>query len=138
MDTCRVCGARLSEELDWCGQCLTPIQRVEVGAAAGARPRGGDVPWVREPTARRSESTAKAEFSRWRSGPTSFGAGGRLLLTALILLGAVVGFPMAKGGIVMSVGMDVPTGPFMVMYAIIAVPACLYLLARVWKRSRVA
>ena|SRR2546428_3959879 len=138
MDTCRACGARLSEDLDWCGRCLTPIHPVGVDAAATAGRSGAATPWMRQPGVQRRAEAPKAQFSRWKAGPTSFGAGGRIVPTMAILMGAVVGFPMAKGGIVMSVGMDVPTRPFMVMYAIIAAPVCLYLLARVWKRARVA
>ncbi len=27
MEICRNCGARLSPDIDWCGQCFTPVER---------------------------------------------------------------------------------------------------------------
>ena len=135
MDACRACGAHLSEDLDWCGQCLTPVQRVEVGTAAD--PRGPAAPWARQPGARAPEEAPKTQFSRWKAGPTSFGAGGRILLTLAILVGVVIGYPMLRGFILAAVGFDLPGTGFMIMYAALAVPACIYLIAKVWKRARV-
>jgi hypothetical protein len=77
-------------------------------------------------------------YSRWKPGPTSFGAGGRITLTLLLLFGAVAGYPMTRGEIFAWVGLDVPGTPFLIGYAVVAGLGTIFLLARIWKRSRIA
>jgi hypothetical protein len=131
METCSTCGATLSPDLEWCGRCLTPVAR-----SAEDRHDQGAL-WVR--TQRREHVGFEgAQFSRWRAGPTSFGPIGRAVLTALVLMGCVIGYPLARGGMVAAVGMDVPGKPFLVGYATVAGVAAVYLIFRIWKRARVA
>jgi hypothetical protein len=84
------------------------------------------------------EPMPAAVYSRWKAGPTSFGAGGRIALTALVLVCAVVGYPMSRGEMLAWIGIDVPGRAFLIGYAGVAVAVTLYLLSRIWKRSRVA
>jgi hypothetical protein len=77
-------------------------------------------------------------YSRWRSGPTSFGGPGRIVLSLLVVLGAVVGYPLSRGEILAWIGFDVPGTPFLLAYAAVAVLVSVYLLNRIWKPSRVA
>jgi hypothetical protein len=77
-------------------------------------------------------------YSRWKAGPTSFGGGGRILLTILVLLGTVVGYPMSRGELLAWIGFDVPGTPFLIGYAVVAGLVALWLLSRIWKRSRIA
>jgi hypothetical protein len=77
-------------------------------------------------------------YSRWKAGPTSFGAAGRIGLTLLVLFGAVAGYPMSRGEMFAWIGIDVPGTAFLIGYAVVAGLATIYLLARIWKRSRVA
>jgi hypothetical protein len=130
MDTCGKCGAALSPDLDWCGRCFTPrvqepaTQRVSLQDAVRHRQLGNEI--------------APSEFSRWRKSPTSFGPLGRALLTIGVLVGLVIGEPLARGLVFIVLGADVPTLGFMAYYAVLAVPICLYLIvAKVWKRVRV-
>jgi hypothetical protein len=131
MDTCSTCGATLSPDLTWCGQCLTPILRPTEGSTED-RPL-----WVR--TQRREHvGFEEARFSRWRAGPTSFGLLGRSVLTGLVLVGCVIGYPIARGGMLAAVGIDVPGRPFLIGYAVVASVVAIFLIARIWKRARIA
>jgi hypothetical protein len=66
METCRNCGAELSPDIDWCGQCFTPVRR---------RARRDDEVVV-IPEARR----------------TAFGATEKLLFTLLVLAVGSAGY----------------------------------------------
>jgi hypothetical protein len=70
--TCRDCGAALSPDLRWCGQCLAPVLEF----APRARFEGGFVDTPRH----------DVHYSRWKGGPTSFGPVGRILATLLVIL----------------------------------------------------
>lgn len=131
MDACPSCGASLTPDLEWCGRCFAPIVR-DGGTAAEEPPM-----WIRTQRRERVDFEGAA-YSRWRSGPTSFGALGRVVMTVLVLLGAIVGYPVARGGMFAAIGVDVPGTPFMIGYVIVATAAVAYLLARIWKRARVA
>ena len=63
---------------------------------------------------------------------------GRILLTVAAIFALVAGEPLLRGFIVVSVGFDVPGTGFIVLYLFAAVPAGIYLFARIWKRTRVA
>jgi hypothetical protein len=128
METCRRCGAQLSPELAWCGRCFAPIH---------VREEASEIPmWVRSQM-RDREPQAAPVYSRWKAGPTSFGAGGRILETVGVILGVIVGYPMTRGGMVVAIGMDVPGTPFLIGYCVVAAAGAVYLLARIWKRGRI-
>lgn len=78
-----------------------------------------------------------ASFSRVKAGPTSFGIVGRSVLTFLVLAGMVIGYPMARGGLLAEVGFDVPGTPFLIGYTV-AVAFTVFLLIRIWRRARIA
>jgi hypothetical protein len=77
-------------------------------------------------------------YSRWKAGPTSFGAAGRIALTLLVLFGAVAGYPMSRGEMLAWIGIDVPGRAFLIGYVVLAGVGAVYLLARIWERSRIA
>jgi hypothetical protein len=136
IDTCGKCGAALSPDLDWCGRCLTP---------RGPDPLGQDPARQRVPLQdamrhrKVGNELAPTEFSRWKGGPTSFGPMGRTLLTIGLLVGLVIGEPLARGLVFLVLGADVPTLGFMALYGVMAVPLVVYLIVgKVWKRVRVA
>jgi hypothetical protein len=93
--------------------------------------------WRRAGSAARPQNPTPT-YSRFRAGPTSFGALGRSLLTVALLVGLVVGYPMARGGMLAAVGFDIPGRPFLIGYAAVAGLGGLFLLTRIWKRARVA
>jgi hypothetical protein len=129
MDTCPRCGARVTPDLEWCGQCLValprqPADRAPLQVAMRQRAAGAPV--------------TPSEFSRWRSSPTSFGPVGRSMLTLGTLLGLVAGYPLLRGLMLAAVGVDVPGKGFVLLYVVLAIPAGLYLVGRIWKRVRVA
>jgi hypothetical protein len=128
MDACHGCGGELSPGLSWCPRCYAPV----AGSEQGATPL-----WVRTQM-RDREPPAKAVYSRWRAGPTSLGLLGRVLLSICVLVGSVVGYPLARGGILAAAGFDIPGKGFQVMYAVVAAIISLFLLARIWRRARVA
>jgi hypothetical protein len=86
----------------------------------------------------RSEPDPEPTFSRWKAGPTSFGPTGRMLLSIGVLIAAVIGYPLVRGGILAAVGFDVPGNGFMLLYAGLALPTATYVLTRVWRPVRIA
>ena len=54
------------------------------------------------------------------------------------MLGLVIGYPLTRGLIFATVGMDVPGTGFELMYAGIAAVAGIWLLGRIWRRTRVS
>jgi hypothetical protein len=125
MDACPSCGARITAEATWCGQCFAPVDRSTTGRPGARRP----LP---------KQEFHQATYSRWRGGETSFGPVGRIVMTIGVLLGLVIGYPMTRGLIFATVGMDVPGTGFMLMYAGLAGAAGVWLLGRVWRRTRVS
>jgi hypothetical protein len=125
MDDCRRCGGPLSTDLDWCPRCFAPVERAAPSPILGPRlpPR---------------EAPPAPVYSRWKAGPTSFGAAGRIALTLLVLFGAVAGYPMSRGEMLAWIGIDVPGRAFLIGYVVLAGVGAVYLLARIWKRSRIA
>jgi hypothetical protein len=61
-----------------------------------------------------------------------------MLLSILVVVGVVVGYPIVRGLIFTTIGLDVPGIGFLMLYAIFALPAAGYLFARIWRRVRVA
>jgi hypothetical protein len=131
MELCASCGARLAPEASWCGQCFAPVVRT-----AADQPTERPL-WQRAGSAARPPSPTPT-YSRFRAGPTSFGALGRILMTVGLLAGLVAGYPMSRGGMLAAVGFDIPGRPFLIGYSVAAGIAGLYLLSRIWKRARVA
>lgn len=85
MANCHVCNAELNPELDWCGQCLTPIDKGQHEPVERPLPD----PDVRPPD----------EYSAWRAGPYSFGPVGRIVWTAVVIaLGGVLTWLAARIG----------------------------------------
>jgi ribosomal protein L40E len=131
MELCASCGARLAPDASWCGQCLAQVVRPAADEAA-------ETPlWRRAGSAARPPKPTPT-YSRFRAGPTSFGAFGRILMTLALLGALVVGYPMSRGGMLVAVGFDVPGRPFLIGYSVVAGIAGLLLLGRIWKRARVA
>ncbi|MEX0991657.1 MAG: hypothetical protein WD004_05240 [Actinomycetota bacterium] len=83
-DTCRVCGAALAPNAEWCGQCLTPVATPGTGAAPEAPTRAADDPEPRPP-----EVYEAPEVSAIKPGPYQFGLFGRLVWTALFVAGGL-------------------------------------------------
>jgi len=77
------------------------------------------------------------EYSRWKGGPTSFGPVGRSLLTVGLCIGVFVGYFIAQGGMVVTVGVEIPAPLSYVMYAVIAIPLAVWGLKTIWKRARI-
>jgi hypothetical protein len=125
MDACARCGGPLSADLDWCARCFAPVERTRpTGSPLAARLPDREPPPV-------------PVYSRWKAGPTSFGGGGRIALTLLVLFGSVVGYPMSRGEMLTWIGLHVPGTAFLIAYAVVAAAVSLYLLSLIWKRSRV-
>ena len=122
----------MSADAAWCGQCFTSLARAEEHAPEGVT---GSLA-ARRPPPRQDAHTPT--YSRFRGSPTSFGPVGRAILSLLTVVGLVIGYPMMRGLMVATVGVDVPGRGFVAMYATIAVTAGLYLLSRIWKPTRVS
>ena len=58
-------------------------------------------------------------------------------MTVGVLVGLVIGYPITRGLIFATVGMDVPGTGFILMYAGIAAVAGVWPLGRIWRRTRV-
>ena len=71
--TCRACGAELHGDVMWCLRCFAPIRALS--------PRKPQLPAVSF-VADREE----AERSRWKAGVNTFGPGGRVAITLLVLI----------------------------------------------------
>jgi hypothetical protein len=79
-----------------------------------------------------------AVYSRWRPGPTSFGAAGRVAMTVLVLIVGIAGYPLIRGWLVVFAGVDAPGRSFLIGYVVVATMLISYLLVQIWKRARVA
>lgn len=137
METCPRCGARVTADATWCGQCFASIPVAPPAPAPGesgvlAASRAG----VRMPVPR--DPSHVATYSRWRKGATSFGPLGRILLTILTLIGLVVGYPVLRGLMLVAMGMDVPGSGFLAMYLSVAITGGLFILSKIWRPSRIS
>ncbi len=97
-DACRVCGAALGPDAEWCGQCLTPVVPPGTGpppAADDTGQPGSD----QDAEPRAPEVYPAPETSVTRPGPYQFGLVGRLIWTALFVIGglALYGASQAAG-----------------------------------------
>lgn len=124
MSRCRVCGARLNDEVEWCVVCHAPV-REPVDPPAHARARG--TRWA-PPEHTVAPPPAKV-FSRTRGGPLSFGPLGRGLVT-LLCAAAFLWFwnlPILK----------LAPLPLRIPFAFLPGLVLAGLVREVWKRARV-
>jgi hypothetical protein len=123
MDRCTECGATLTPDLEWCGQCYAPVKKE---AEAGHEPADGEEPepWVIEPP----------EYSAWKAGPYSFGPVGRSVITGIMVaLGVVVFFAARAVGKFYGIpGLSLVL-MFLGIYSVIAI----IVLWGVWRPTRV-
>ena|SRR5438128_2003372 len=125
MERCDRCGALLTADLNWCGQCYAPVTR-----RPQAEPAEASYAWA-GPLARIPEvdpdPVPAPRYSRWKSGPTTYGPVLKVVITLVMaLLGFVTWymFRFIDGPVVVA---DVG------VYAAIA----LWVLHHVWRRDRV-
>lgn len=130
MDTCRVCGAAWYEGATFCARWHAPIKARaeevdellrEVDAAAGRwqQPRTPSAPW--RPDDRFVAPPPPLVESRTRASALTFGLGGRLAVTAAILiivLGAFLYSPSPGSGLIFGV-------------------VSVWFLRDVWKKARI-
>lgn len=69
---CHACNAELPATAEWCNQCLAPVKREGQHEPVD---RSEPEPWV----------TVPPEYSAVRKGPYSFGLGGKLIITGIIV-----------------------------------------------------
>jgi hypothetical protein len=119
------------------GQVIgAPAAAAASPAPSGAAP--GGAPWMRTMNAAPSKPDTTPEFSRWKAGPTSMGAVGRSMVSVMIVLGLLIGYPLLRGAMLAFMGFDVPGLGFLGMYAALAIPAGAILLVKVWKEQRIS
>lgn len=92
MDTCLNCGAQLSPEIDWCGQCFDPVVRLP--EASDDRELLDDralhfddlrIVHAHPPAIHRDEIRPERRSSLLRGGPTTPAITGKLVLTAAVV-----------------------------------------------------
>ncbi|HEY1330584.1 MAG TPA: hypothetical protein VGH10_03820 [Actinomycetota bacterium] len=132
METCSACGARLAPEAEWCNQCYTRVGAARP-APAGVPPLApvtppsvGRLGWAPPPP------PEVPVFSRMKAGPTSFGVGGRTLLTIGVLILDVLGYFALLGNI----GLP-PDAKSAIAYFALSPLVVIPVLMRVWRRSRI-
>jgi len=117
VETCSACGARLKPELRWCWRCFAPVGHPDPGP--GLPPGASQTDLDLDPSPR---------YSRWRSGPTTFGPVGRISITV-----AVAFF----GWLVFTVFRFVD-GPLVIADVGVYAVGTFFVLRHVWRRDRVA
>lgn len=122
METCWNCGAKLSPDVEWCGQCYTVVKV----RGPLSRERDPSKRVVRIPE-------AEAKPTVVRSTPTSVGIVGKLLYTAIII-GVGVGIYVALDTWVISAG----RAAFGLLVAVVGAYSVLglVLLWYTWRPSR--
>ena len=98
MGTCTTCGACVTPDLEWCGQCLRAVATLEPDPRVGPR----------MPLSPARGPVHEAVYSRWHGGPAWFGPFGRILMTLGVLMAVPGGYPMLRGLILATVGFDIP------------------------------
>ncbi len=99
---CGSCGANLPTDVRWCLQCYEPVRHLS--------PREPQIPTVHF-----IHSSQEPKATRWRAGPTTFGPVGRIVLTAVVIVGPTVLVPW----------------PYLPLWAIVAV----VILRDVWRKE---
>jgi hypothetical protein len=107
MANCDNCGAALSADADWCGQCYAVRQRAAASASASAASTGTSIMSPARTVAAKAPAPPTVK-TRWRKTGTTFGPLGRVLAT----IGLVVPF-------VFFVVIGVLTGGFTLVGAVI-------------------
>jgi hypothetical protein len=112
MEPCQSCGAALSADAQWCGQCYavrTPAATgMPITPGVGEAPNrfGGTASGVMSPTrmAQAQALPATVVKSRWRKSATTFGPLGRILATIALVVPFVVFVVLAvfTGGMVLA------------------------------------
>lgn len=121
METCTECGATLAPDLEWCGQCYTPIKK---GAGQAPAEKEEPAPWPIEPP----------QYSAWRSGPYSFGPIGRSVLTGIMILLGVVVYLAAK---IVGRHFGIPGLSLVLVFLGIYTVIAIIVLWGVWRPTRV-
>ena len=117
MDRCGSCGAAVTADAAWCGQCYAP-------ARAAARSVMDPVETAADRTSAPTPTApVAARHSRWRGGPTTFGPVGRLVMTLLMLV--PLWFFWATQGF---------AWPGLVIWGVFVLP---WGLRDIWRRTRV-
>jgi hypothetical protein len=135
METCPRCNARVTADATWCNQCFSAIDR-SAPATPGTGALAANRPSMRVPIQR--EPGHEAVYSRWRGGATSLGPVGRIGFTILALFGLAIGYPILRGLILVTMGMDVPGSGFLAMYLTVAITGGLFLMSKIWRSNRIS
>jgi hypothetical protein len=127
MANCPNCSALLRPGADWCLNCLqsvaTPTTATDPpeGAPTIARTQRTQRQGALRPELRPRPALKRAEYSRWKKGPTSFGPATKVVLTVIIVALA----PLSG-----ALGMQV-------LYLIGYLPIALLLLWGLWRKQQV-
>ena len=116
---CQNCNALLSPDAAWCLQCHHVISGREAPGTATAEPT--ERRRALRPQLRPRQEIKRAEYSRWKGGPTSFGPATKVILTVIILA-----FAPVSGAL----GMQL-------LYLIAYLPIALILLWGIWRKQQV-
>ena len=130
MEQCLVCGAELKPGVEWCGQCYAPRNTSHPAYhGPGAMDAGGG---YADPRFSAPAEPFEVRYSRFRGGPTSMGAVGRVLTTILAVLAAYAVYMY-----VFPVTLGVSGGKYFWFFVAVAVPALFVVLRRVWRPTRI-
>jgi hypothetical protein len=111
MNTCHACGAAVSSEAEWCGQCFALCGRATPTAATGQPAGGHSVMAPVRTTPTPAALPATMVKTRWRKTATTFGPLGRVLATlalvvpflVLLVLGVLTGGLEIGGAVIWGV-----------------------------------
>lgn len=128
---CQSCGALLAPNAAWCFNCLQAVPGVDQdqphsqaspSQPTAAPPRPPSTGGALRPELRTERPTlTRAEYSRWKKGPTSFGPATKIALTVLVV--AMLPFGGALG--------------MQLLYAIAYVPFAMLVLWGLWRKQQV-
>jgi hypothetical protein len=124
VERCGRCGALVSNEQEWCGQCFAPVTPA---VASEATLRGALMGQLAGGAVEPSEPDPTPVYSRWRGGPTSFGPATKVILTVLVV---ALGWVVYKSFALVD-------GPMVVADIGIYTVAAYFFLRQIWKRARV-
>jgi len=162
MDNCRACDAKMTPDIQWCPQCYTPVGPPVPGAPGVARTPASQTVATAPGTAGQSGRPAAptglppgqaplpvwaqgsirshlgpgihepAVYSRLKGGETSFGFAGRLVLSIIVVILGLCGYPAIMGNI----GMPMTWSTFEIYLPGMILVAGLVML-KVWKPARI-
>ena len=113
--------------MQWCGQCHAAVGGPLAARRAFERlPISGTSPASAEPF--------EVSYSRTAAGPTTFGFGGRIGLTILLIVALWIAYWQLMPFFVLR--LFGPAG--VVLYLLFAVPVGGWGLRRIWRRERIA